>query len=85
LLSQLSRSHEALQGFRAKLAELSGWIEGQGFEYLRRSAEFGGDLESCSTSLAEHRDLFNRAHLKMFELEGLRLASSKITLVCRGA
>ena len=77
--SQITRGQEATQSFRSKLSELSDWIENHGFGFLRKNVEFGQTLESASNFSASHRDLFNQAHLKMFELEGLRGASKTIS------
>jgi hypothetical protein len=80
--SQLSRSQGAVQGFRSKLVELSDWIENSGFQFLRKNVEFGRSSESSSKFLSSHKDLFNRAHLKMFELEGLRGALKTVSDQC---
>ena len=80
--SQLSRSQEAIQGFRTKLVALSEWIENSGFKFLQQNTEFGQNHESSIKFLSQHKDLFNRAHLKTFELEGLRGALKTIADQC---
>ena len=61
------------------MIELSQWIEQSGHQFLRNNLQFGRNYEMSLKFLSEHKDLFNRAHLKIFELEGLRGALKTIS------